>query len=33
MEFIEGFKVNDVEQLEALGLDPKKSYRKVLIFI
>lgn len=28
MEFIEGFKVNDVEQLEALGLDPKKIVQK-----
>ncbi|WP_276681012.1 ABC1 kinase family protein [Empedobacter brevis] len=28
MEFIEGFKVNDVEQLEALGIDPKKIVQK-----
>ncbi|MGL5234152.1 MAG: ABC1 kinase family protein [Empedobacter falsenii] len=28
MEFIEGFKVNDVEQLEALGVDPKKIVQK-----
>lgn len=28
MEFIEGFKVNDVEQLEALGVDPKKVVQK-----
>lgn len=28
MEFIEGFKVNDVAQLEALGLDPKKIVQK-----
>ncbi len=28
MEFIEGFKVNDVEQLEALGLVPKKIVQK-----
>ncbi|WP_314058602.1 AarF/UbiB family protein [Empedobacter brevis] len=28
MEFVEGFKVNDVEQLEALGLDPKKIVQK-----
>lgn len=28
MEFIESFKVNDVEQLEALGIDPKKIVQK-----
>ncbi|WP_312311771.1 ABC1 kinase family protein [Empedobacter brevis] len=28
MEFIEGFKVNDVEQLEALELDPKRIVQK-----
>ncbi len=28
MEFIDGYKVNDVEQLEALGLDPKKIVQK-----
>jgi ubiquinone biosynthesis protein len=28
MEFIRGYKVNDVEQLEAIGLDPKKIVQK-----